>query len=192
MIDDPRTVKPSPFARRIEELQTSLAAVRRWISAEVVVSPYPSNSSLDGSWRRGLNEVITTLDRLGRHLDDLNRVVPKAPVAALGDPPGPDQNDEKTKNITRMDSQCDSTDARTAPAVLPDAHVLRPCPFCGGEAAFATVRYSATTDEARLNGQDLFHYVSCIACGACNRGLIGHKNQFLAGVRWNSRPLEQA
>ncbi len=95
---------------------------------------------------------------------------------------------KKQKEDARVDTPSDSTDSRTASWVAPSS--LKACPFCGGEAAFATVRYSSVTMAEQEWEQDMFHYVSCVACGACNRGLVGHRNQFLAAVRWNSRPGE--
>lgn len=64
---------------------------------------------------------------------------------------------------------------------------LLPCPFCGGEAAFGTVRYS--DDHVKEQGwkQDTFRFVSCIMCGGNNRSIVGFKTQSEAQSHWNTR-----
>ncbi|GBC62505.1 Uncharacterized protein DENIS_3477 [Desulfonema ishimotonii] len=69
---------------------------------------------------------------------------------------------------------------------------LRECPFCGGVAAFATVRYPKESEVARLNGQEVWHYISCVECGAGNRGLIGFKTTEAAITAWNTRKAADA
>lgn len=64
---------------------------------------------------------------------------------------------------------------------------LKPCPFCGGEAAPATVRYSDETVREQHWGQDTFHYVSCIRCGSNNKGLVGSLTTSKAAETWNRR-----
>jgi len=63
---------------------------------------------------------------------------------------------------------------------------IKPCPFCGGEAAPNTVRYS---DPMRRNGltQEVFHGVNCIYCGVCNRGTVGFLKEADAITAWNTR-----
>lgn len=61
------------------------------------------------------------------------------------------------------------------------------CPFCGGEAAFGKTTYSSQTIREQNWGQDTFHSVSCISCGACNRGLVGYRTQDEAAAHWNRR-----
>lgn len=63
---------------------------------------------------------------------------------------------------------------------------LKPCPFCGGEAALNTMR-TRCKDTIRLNGQDEFHGVNCILCGANTRGLVGQKTTEQAAHKWNTR-----
>lgn len=78
------------------------------------------------------------------------------------------------------------------------ARELLPCPFCGGDAAFNTVRTS-NKSVIRLNGTDTFYGVNCIACGVTTNG-FGHgcKTQERAAERWNRRharewlPIESA
>lgn len=64
---------------------------------------------------------------------------------------------------------------------------LAPCPFCGKESAFGTVKYAPDSDTAKLNGQSLFHFVSCVWCGAKNKGLVGHSTKKDAAEAWNLR-----
>lgn len=64
---------------------------------------------------------------------------------------------------------------------------LLPCPFCGGEAAFGTVRYGDATVKEQRWEQDTFHLVNCVLCGADNQGVIGHRTQDAAAERWNRR-----
>lgn len=63
---------------------------------------------------------------------------------------------------------------------------LEPCPFCGGEAAMNTVRTSCK-ETIRLNGQDTFHGVNCVSCGASTNGLLGDISPEAAVERWNKR-----
>lgn len=64
---------------------------------------------------------------------------------------------------------------------------LKPCPFCGGEAAYNTVRYSAAYVAEQEWEQDTFHGVNCITCGVNNRGMIGLASKEIARDRWNLR-----
>lgn len=64
---------------------------------------------------------------------------------------------------------------------------LSHCPFCGGEGAPAKVRYSRETVNEQGWKQSEFHYVSCVSCGACNLGIVGHATPELAAERWNTR-----
>jgi Zn ribbon nucleic-acid-binding protein len=64
---------------------------------------------------------------------------------------------------------------------------LASCPFCDGEAADATVLYSEETQATNEWDQNLFFYVSCVRCGSCNRGLVGHKTPEAARRHWNTR-----
>ncbi len=66
-------------------------------------------------------------------------------------------------------------------------HPLDPCPFCGGEAAFGTIRYSEKTVNEQTWDQDTFHKVNCIVCGANNLGIVGWKTPALAAEHWNRR-----
>lgn len=64
---------------------------------------------------------------------------------------------------------------------------LKPCPFCGGEAAPNTVTY--TDQMVRQHGwkQKVFHAVNCIRCGVNNLGLVGHDSPDQAAHQWNRR-----
>ena len=69
------------------------------------------------------------------------------------------------------------------------------CPFCGGEAAHGKVTYPKDSSVARLNGQRIFYYISCVLCGASNQGLAGYKSAPEAAYTWNTRapdPLREA
>lgn len=67
------------------------------------------------------------------------------------------------------------------------SETLKPCPFCGGDAAFNTTRYSEDCDTARLNGQTLFHGVNCVVCGGKMHGIVGYKTKGRAAAAWNRR-----
>lgn len=67
---------------------------------------------------------------------------------------------------------------------------LKPYPFCGGDAANGTVRYSKSTIREQLWRQDTFHFINCVACGASNKGLTGHNTPDAAAAAWNRRTHE--
>lgn len=64
---------------------------------------------------------------------------------------------------------------------------LKPCPFCGGEAAFGIMKFSERSETAKMNGQAVFHGVNCIVCSASTLGVIGAKTKAQAAERWNMR-----
>lgn len=64
---------------------------------------------------------------------------------------------------------------------------LLPCPFCGGEAATGTIRYSDRMIREQNWGQDTFHKINCVMCGANNLGLVGFRTEALAIEAWNKR-----
>lgn len=64
---------------------------------------------------------------------------------------------------------------------------LLPCPFCGGEAAFGTIRYSSKMVREQEWTQDVFHTVGCISCGSSTQKITGHKTQDGAAESWNAR-----
>lgn len=68
--------------------------------------------------------------------------------------------------------------------------VLKPCPFCGGDAAHGTVRYSSTSIREQHLGQDTFHFINCVVCGTNNIGLVGHDTPDAAATAWNRRTHE--
>ena len=68
-----------------------------------------------------------------------------------------------------------------------DKSELKPCPFCGGEAAFGTTKYCKSTVKEQGWDQSTFHSVNCIICGTSNRGLVGHDTQESAARAWNRR-----
>lgn len=70
--------------------------------------------------------------------------------------------------------------------------MLKPCPFCGGEASENVTRYAKETMVARVNGQCEFYGVNCIYCGASSRGLIGAKTPAAAAEAWNRRVVPPA
>lgn len=61
------------------------------------------------------------------------------------------------------------------------------CPFCGGRSAAGSVRYDAWTVREQGWPQDTFHYISCVACGANNKGIVGHTTLKTAAEQWNCR-----
>lgn len=75
---------------------------------------------------------------------------------------------------------------------MTDNGELKACPFDKGEANFATVSYSEKTVKEQGWKQDVFHYVSCVTCGACNRGLVGHRTKEDAAKAWNTRPAQDS
>lgn len=64
---------------------------------------------------------------------------------------------------------------------------LKPCPFCGGDAAPGTITYSKMMVQDQGWNQDTFHKVNCIQCGANNLGLIGFTTEMEAIKAWNTR-----
>lgn len=62
-----------------------------------------------------------------------------------------------------------------------------PCPFCGGESAVNTVRYSNAHVIEQGWKQHEFYGVNCILCGADNRGLVGYETPEKAIETWNNR-----
>ncbi len=64
---------------------------------------------------------------------------------------------------------------------------LLPCPFCGGDAYPATIRYDKSTVREQGWTQDTFHYLSCCRCAANNRGLVGYATPDDAATHWNKR-----
>jgi len=68
-----------------------------------------------------------------------------------------------------------------------DKHLLLPCPFCGGEGSFLTVKYHKQSDIVRLNEQSVFFGVNCILCGTNTLGLIGSRTYDDAAKKWNRR-----
>lgn len=64
---------------------------------------------------------------------------------------------------------------------------LLPCPFCGCEAAFNSVKYSAEAVAYQHWDQDTFHGVNCIECGVSNTSIRGYDTQAEAAEAWNKR-----
>lgn len=64
---------------------------------------------------------------------------------------------------------------------------ILPCPFCGKEAGLNTVTYSKDDEQAKLNKQWIWYYVSCYWCGSNNRFIMGHRSESAAIQRWNNR-----
>jgi Zn ribbon nucleic-acid-binding protein len=62
-----------------------------------------------------------------------------------------------------------------------------PCPFCGGNAAPATVTCSPGCAKAQGWTQETFHYVNCVECGSNNKSLVGFDTPEKAAERWNKR-----
>jgi len=67
---------------------------------------------------------------------------------------------------------------------------LKPCPFCGGEAAHGTIKYSEGDRNAKLNDQYKYYFINCIKCGATTQGIMGSKTPELAAQKWNGRVLD--
>ena len=76
-----------------------------------------------------------------------------------------------------------NTEAQPAPTTI---NLLR-CPFCGGQGAFGTTKYSQCTVRQYGWDQDTFHSVNCTSCGTCNLGNVGHASQVDAAHHWNCR-----
>lgn len=69
-----------------------------------------------------------------------------------------------------------------------DSILLRACPFCGGQASFATVHYTKSTMLAQgWEGSGERYYINCNECDANNKGLLGRKAPRIAADHWNSR-----
>ena len=69
---------------------------------------------------------------------------------------------------------------------------LKPCPFCGGEANIGSVKFSETSDQAKLNGRTVGYYGQCVQC-CCNLSFdIGRATKEQAITEWNTRinPLD--
>lgn len=64
---------------------------------------------------------------------------------------------------------------------------LKPCPFCGSEAAFGTVRYGAYDVREMELEQDTYHFCSCTLCGVSNQSLLGYATPDNAAIAWNTR-----
>ena len=65
---------------------------------------------------------------------------------------------------------------------------LKPCPFCGGEAALGTTTMQRWKDSDGNYGTFTGHSVNCIMCGATNRGIAeGFKTPEDAAHQWNRR-----
>jgi Lar family restriction alleviation protein len=65
---------------------------------------------------------------------------------------------------------------------------LKPCPFCGGEAAHATCTITRARDSQGNNGTFTGYYINCILCGADNRGIAeGYRTPEQAAEKWNRR-----
>jgi hypothetical protein len=77
-------------------------------------------------------------------------------------------------------------------AAMSESIDLRPCPFCGGKAAFGTVTYGEKTVAYQHWDQDTFHKINCIICGTDNCGLVGHRTQSDAAEHWNKRATDGA
>lgn len=69
---------------------------------------------------------------------------------------------------------------------------LRECPFCGGEAAMGTIKFSQFADEDHRG--KTYYAVNCISCGATTSimGLSGKENPESAALKWNTRPSSPA
>lgn len=69
---------------------------------------------------------------------------------------------------------------------------LKPCPFCGGEAAFGYIRFTAEIYRPDGTQREDGHFVSCVRCGSSNQGVCcGYDTQDKALELWNRR-AEQA
>lgn len=68
---------------------------------------------------------------------------------------------------------------------------LLPCPFCGQEAGFNTVRYFDKAIAVQGWKQNTFHGVNCITCGVNNIGIRGYDTKEDAADAWNTRAFPQ-
>lgn len=65
---------------------------------------------------------------------------------------------------------------------------LKPCPFCGGEAALGTSTIKRWKDIHGNYGEFTGHSVNCIMCGSTNRGIAeGFQTPEKATEHWNRR-----
>lgn len=72
-------------------------------------------------------------------------------------------------------------------ATTTNAGTLKPCPFCGGEAAPGTIRYSDHHAKRQGWDQTRFFFVNCMSCGAQNQGIVGRRTPEAARDHWNRR-----
>jgi len=64
---------------------------------------------------------------------------------------------------------------------------LKPCPFCGGEAAPGTATITRLRTDTAY-GTFTGYFVNCIICGADNKGICeGYSTPELAAEKWNAR-----
>lgn len=64
---------------------------------------------------------------------------------------------------------------------------IKSCPFCGGEAADGTMRFSTPVVYSDGTSRHETYFVNCIACGASNACLSGHRSKDHARKHWNKR-----
>ena len=63
---------------------------------------------------------------------------------------------------------------------------LKPCPFCGGRAAYGKTTYPKDSETARLNGQNVFIFINCVNCAASVGGhSMGYLTTNEAADGWN-------
>ena len=64
---------------------------------------------------------------------------------------------------------------------------LKPCPFCGGEANVASVKFHKDSESAKLNGRTLGYFGQCIRCSANLSFDLCDETKAEAIVAWNCR-----
>lgn len=75
--------------------------------------------------------------------------------------------------------------------VIPQGE-LNVCPFCGGRASYGTMKFSSKTVKQQGWGQEIFHFINCVKCGANNKCLeLGYTTKEKAKEHWDKRAYRE-